>query len=107
MAETIINLTDNSEIKVKDKKPKKVKPYSENEALQRGQKKYFEKNKEMILQKRREIYKRWVESQDIEDVRAKQREKSRKYYQNKKMLKELQKSKKKISSFKNLSLLVV
>ena len=57
---------------------------------------------------RREIYRRWVESQDIEDVRAKQREKSRKYYQNKKMLKELQKSKKKkISSFKNLSLLVV
>ena len=92
MAETSINITDNSEIKAKDKKPKKVKPYSENEALQRGQKKYFEKNRELILQKRREIYKRWLESQDIEVVRAKQREKSRKYYQNKKMMKELQKA---------------
>ena len=45
----------------------------------------------MILQKRRETYRRWVESQDIEVVRAKQREKSRKYYQKQRMLKELQK----------------
>ena len=98
MAETSINITDNSEIKAKDKKPKKVKPYSENEALQRGQKKYFEKNRELILQKRREIYKRWLESQDIEVVRAKQREKSRKYYQNKKLLKESQQARRRKST---------
>ena len=31
----------------KPKKPKKVKPYAENEALKRGQKKYFEKTKKL------------------------------------------------------------
>ena len=40
MAENTVDIIDNSQIA---KKPKKVKPYSENEALKRGQKKYFEK----------------------------------------------------------------
>ena len=95
MASNSVSVIDKSENKVVDKivdkKPKKVKPYSENEALKRGQKKYFEKNREAILKMRREIYKRWRERQDIEVLRAKQRERSAKYYQNKRMLKELEK----------------
>ena len=38
MAKNSAGITDSSENKVSEKKARKVKPYSENEALKRGQK---------------------------------------------------------------------
>ena len=75
----------------KPKKPKKVKPYAENEALRRGQKKYKEKNREAVLEYARQYNKTWRETEDKEVVKAKQREKAARYYQKKREMKTLQK----------------
>ena len=66
----------------------RVKPYSENEALKQAQQRYYQKNKEEKLKHNKEYYKTWLASQDIDELKAKQRESRIKYYNKKKQLKQ-------------------
>ena len=74
-------------IEASTKKRKPPPKYSENEALRRAQKKYFENNKEKRLQHSREANKKWRETEDREIVLAKQRERAKRHYEKKKLLK--------------------
>ena len=62
--------------------------YSENEPLQLAKKRYYEKNKADILIKRKEYSKKQLESENIDEIKAKQRESRIKYYNKKKLLKQ-------------------
>ena len=66
----------------------RVKPYNENEALKQAQQRYYQKNKEAKLKHNQEYYKAWLASQDIDELKAKQRESRIKYYNKKKQLKQ-------------------
>ena len=65
--------------------------YSENEPLQLAKKRYYEKNKADILIKRKEYSKKQLESENIDEIKAKQRESRIKYYNKKKLLKQQEK----------------
>ena len=58
--------------------------YNENTPLQLAQKRYYEKNKEDILIKRKEYRKKQIESENIDEIKARQRESRIKYYNKKK-----------------------
>ena len=62
--------------------------YNENTALQLAQKRYYEKNKEDILIKRKEYRKKQKESENIDEIKARQRESRIKYYNKQKLLKQ-------------------
>ena len=62
----------------------RVKPYNENEALKQAQQRYYQKNKEEKLKHNKEYYKTWLASQDIAELKARQRESRIKYYNKKK-----------------------
>ena len=62
--------------------------YSENEPLQLAKKRYYEKNKADILIKRKEYSKKQLESENIDEIKARQRESRIKYYNKKKLLKQ-------------------
>ena len=62
--------------------------YSENEPLQLAKKRYYEKNKADILIKRKEYSKKQLESENIDEIKAMQRESRIKYYNKKKLLKQ-------------------
>ena len=66
----------------------RVKSYSENEALKQAQQRYYQKNKEEKLKHNKEYYKTWLASQDIDELKAKQRESRIKYYNKKKQSKQ-------------------
>ena len=83
-------LSDNLEDEIAcDVKPK-IKPYNENAALKRAQKRYYEKNKEEKLKHNKEYRQTWLASKDLEELRLKQRESCKRYYNKKKLLKEVQ-----------------
>ena len=65
--------------------------YSENEPLQLAKKRYYEKNKADILIKRKEYSKKQLESENIDEIKARQRESRIKYYNKKKLLKQQEK----------------
>ena len=91
MNENIKVSIEKPEIVEKPKKPRKIKPFAENEALKRAQKKYAAKNREKLLEYARVYNKKWRETEDYEVVKAKQREKARKHYYKKKLLKQQEK----------------
>ena len=64
-------------------KPKNKIPFCENLALQLAHKRYFEKNKEHILNIRRENIRKWREEKGIDYVRERNREYCRRYQQKK------------------------
>ena len=69
------------------KKRKPPPKYSENEALKRAHRKYYENNREKRLQESREANRKWRETEDREIVLAKQRERAKRHYEKKKLLK--------------------
>ena len=71
---------DNIEAKPKNR------PYRDNEALRRAQKKYYENNKEKKLRQRAIYYKTWLESQNIDEMKAKRRQAAKIRYQRNKAL---------------------
>ena len=62
----------------------RVKPCSENEALKQAQQRYYQKTKEEKLRHNKDYYKTWLASQDIDELKARQRESRIKYYNKKK-----------------------
>ena len=71
---------DNIEAKPKNR------PYRDNEALRRAQKKYYEKNKEKKLIQRAIYYKACLESQNIDEIKAKRRQAAKIRYERNKAL---------------------
>ena len=64
----------------------KTRPYRDNEALRRAQKKYYENNKEEKLRQRAIYYKTWLESQNIDVMKAKRRQAAKIRYERSKAL---------------------
>ena len=64
----------------------KTRPYRDNEALRRAQKKYYENNKEEKLTQRAIYYKSWLESQNIDELKAKRRQAAKIRYERNKAL---------------------
>ena len=75
-------------------KSEKTKPsakkYSENEALKRAQKKYYEQNKEVRLEYARKFNANWRRTEDYEIVKQKQRERAKRHYEKKRLMKKQQ-----------------
>jgi len=85
-------------------KPQKYKiPFSENLALQLAQQRYFEKNKERLLSIKRENIRKWREEKGIDYVREKNREQCRKYYQKKKLMREMLKNQQDNTNIKDMA----
>ena len=68
-----------------------VREYSNNIPLQQAQKRYYEKNKDERLEENREYYKRWLEAQNMDEFKARQRASQKKYHDKKRELKKQQK----------------
>ena len=64
----------------------KTRAYRDNEALRRAQKKYYENNKEEKLKQRAICYKTWLESQNIDEMKAKRRQAAKLRYERNKAL---------------------
>jgi hypothetical protein len=64
------------------------RPYSDNIPLQLAKKRYYEKNKADILIKRKEYSKQQLESENVDEIKARQRESRIKYYNKKKLEKQ-------------------
>ena len=71
-------------IEASTQKRKPPPKYSENEALKRAHRKYYENNREKRLQESREANRKWRETEDREVVLAKQREIAKRHYEKKK-----------------------
>ena len=82
MQESYTIVTDKSE-KIKAQ----AKKYSENEALKRAQRKYYEKHKETRLEYARKFNENWRRTEDYEIVKQKQRERAKRHYEKKKLMK--------------------
>ena len=64
----------------------KARPYRDNEALRRAQKRYYENNKEKKLEQSRTYYKSWLESPNIDEVKAKRKQTAKLRYERNKPL---------------------
>ena len=73
-----------------ESKPK-IRPYRDSEALRRAQKKSYENNKEEKLRQRKIYYKTWLESQNIDEMKAKRRQAAKLRYERSHALKILAK----------------
>lgn len=71
-----------------EKDKKKRKSYAENTALQLAQQRYYEKNKDNIKAMKREITRKWRANQDPEVLKEKERERAKKQYAKRRMLKQ-------------------
>ena len=52
----------------------KIKPYRDNEALRRAQKKYYENNKAEKLRQSKIYSNNWLESPTLEDMKARRKQ---------------------------------
>ena len=71
-----------------DLKPR-VKSYKDNDALRRAQKKYYENNKEKKLKQNQIYYNKWLESPNIDELKAKRKQAAKLRYEQNKALKRL------------------
>ena len=67
----------------------RIRPYKDNDALRRAQKKYYENNKEKKLKRNKIYYNKWLESPNIDELKAKRKKEAKLYYEKNKAIKRL------------------
>ena len=82
MQESYTIVTDKSE-----KLETQLNKYSENDALKRAQRKYYENHKESRLDYARKFNENWRRTEDYEIVKQRQRERAKRHYEKKKLMK--------------------